>query len=227
MRKCRRVGWLVGALAVLVAARAVAEEALPETARGFLGAVSGVVKAKGEKNTFQFQVSRVIRAGDDSKAQDPKALEGRTIRVGPRYEQALNGEWRPMEQQVAYIAKLEVGQELTLPVRNVERDEFAIVEVGRGQQENAGALRRELTLEERARREAEIKKRETEMAGREGNEAEARRMREGGGGAVEGREKEMLIKVLRDELRQVHAENADLRRQLDELRAGQKEGKKD
>ncbi len=109
------------------------ESGLPESVRGFSGRVRGAVVTKGKKHTFTFKVGRVLKTWKGSKAKKPAALVGLTIKIGPRWQKNKRGKWRPVEIQVLFIRKLKAGSELTLEVRNVERDEFAILELDRDQ----------------------------------------------------------------------------------------------
>ena len=121
------------ARAVAVGARDVAKEGLPDGLKGFSGQVRGVVKAKGDANTFQFEVGRLLRTWKGSKAENPELIVGRTVAVGPRWVKGEDGKWRPVELHVAFIRTLVVGQELTLEIRHAERDHFAILELNQEQ----------------------------------------------------------------------------------------------
>ena len=120
-----------------VGQRAEAAESLPEGLRGFSGQVRGVVAAKGEKSTFTFKVGRVLRVWKNNKAKTPEALVGRTVPVGPRWIRGASGKWHPVERQVAFIRKLEAGQEITLEIRNAERSHFNILELSAEQRQSA------------------------------------------------------------------------------------------
>ena len=85
MKGMTRIGMVGGvALAMVLASQsAYALEELPAGVRGFSGQVRGLVKSKGEKNTFSFLAARMIRVWPGNKAEKPEALAGRTIRIGP------------------------------------------------------------------------------------------------------------------------------------------------
>ncbi len=177
------------------------ESGLPESVRGFSGMVRGVVVAKGEKDTFTFKVGRVLKVWKGNKAKKPAALVGRTIKVGPGWRKSKRGKWHRVEIHVLFIRKLKAGQELSLEVRNVERDYFAILELGAEQRAWAlkGAGEREGEKKEGEHREGEKKEGEH----REGEHREGERPRrfvvsEGKAtarllGVVRGRKKSVLF----------------------------------
>ena len=178
--KSAMYGVVVLAMVVLVTVgdgRVLADEALPEGLRGFSGQVRGVVVEKGEKNTFTFKVGRVLRVWENNKAEEPESLVGRTVPVGPRWVKGDDGKWHPVELHVAFIRRLEAGQEITLEIRHAERDHFAILELSNEQRTWAR-----------------------------------------GGSATES-EKDALIRELKEEIRRLKAENAELRRKLVEAEA--------
>ena len=193
-------GALFLSLAVAVTARE-SDEALPQDVRGFSGQVRGVVAAGHDDDSFMFEVGRVLKVWDSNKAERPESLKGRTVRVGPRWAKGDDGEWRPLERHVAYIGKLKAGQELTLEIQNVERDHFHLLELSREQRARLKGRRHERERDEQIERERrEIKRR----------------------GDGEAREREVLIKVLRQELRELHAENAELRRLLEQSKKAER-----
>ncbi len=108
---------------------------IPESVRGFSGMVSGTVVEKGEKNVFWLRVAKVLKVWKNNKAKTPKDLEGRTVRVGPRWKKGENGKWHPVELHVAFIKKLEEKQELTVEIANHEGDFFSILELSKEQRE--------------------------------------------------------------------------------------------
>ena len=126
--------FVVAAMAV----RASADDALPAGVKGFSGRVRGMVAKKGEKNTFTFKVGRVLRVWKNNKAEKPGALVGLTVSVGPRWVKGDDGKWRPLERHVTFIKNIKAGQEMTLEIRNVERSEFAILELSQEQRALAG-----------------------------------------------------------------------------------------
>jgi len=168
------------------------EEALPEGVRGFSGQVRGVVKAKGDGNTFRFHVGRVLKVWKNNKAKNPEALAGRTVRVGPRWVQGENGKWHPLEGHIAFIRQLKVGQELTLEIFNAEASHFNLLELSAEQRESA-MKRIEGSLSEEGRKD-------------------------------EGLRKMLAItQEMRKEMRRLRAENAELRRKIEQLEAKQKD----
>jgi hypothetical protein len=111
---------------------------LPEAVRGFAGQVKGTVALKTER-AIGLKVTEVVKTAEASKATDPKALVGLTIKVGASWVKVEGGKGHPNELQLAFIRKLEVGQEVTLEIKNVERDFFAITELTKEQAESAKA----------------------------------------------------------------------------------------
>ena len=190
---------IVASVAAVVLSAAVAEEqqgqaeALPEGVRGFSGRVRGVVKSKEEDVRILFKVARVLDVWDGSKAREPELLAGKTVRVGPGGRKEESGEWHPAEAQLAFIRKLQPGQELNLDVQNQEGDAFVILELSEDQRaavREEGGKPRELRRPEERNRPERMER--------------------------EVREKDILIDVLRDEIRRLYQENAELRRQLEE-----------
>ncbi len=119
----------------LIAAGVPAGEELPQGLRGFSGLVRGEVVAKGEKNAFTFKVYRVLRVWKNNKAEAPESITGRTIQIGPRWEKADEGQWRPMSHHVAFVRYLFVGAEISIEVQNAELSHFNILELDEEQVE--------------------------------------------------------------------------------------------
>ena len=114
--------------------------ALPEGVRGFSGMVRGLVKEKGENNTFTFSVGRLLKVWKNSKAEHPEAIVGLTVRVGPRRVEGEGG-WHPVERHVAFIQRLRPGDEISLEIFHHEGDGFCILELSAEQRKPAkGAL---------------------------------------------------------------------------------------
>jgi hypothetical protein len=61
-------------------------EALPDGLRGFSGRVRRVVGERHE-NTFAFRAARVLDVSKNNKAENPDAIAGLTILVGPNWRQ--------------------------------------------------------------------------------------------------------------------------------------------
>ena len=136
----------VFALAVLAASvglKALADEALPDGLKRFSGQVRGVVTAKGEANTIQFKVGRLLPVWKGSEAEKPELILGRTVTVGSQRKIVADGVVHFSEIHVAFLKKLEVGQELTLEIRNVEGDGFSILELTKEQREWAVSAKEE------------------------------------------------------------------------------------
>jgi hypothetical protein len=191
MTSAKQVSWImVAAAAVVVLAQGkwAAAEALPEGLTGFSGQVRGVVVEKGEKGTFAFKVARVLRVWKNNEADTPEALAGRTVPVGPRWQKADGGRWRPIESHVAFIRTLAAGDEITLEIQNVEREHFALLELSADQREQAARGR------ERA--------------------PEARNEH----ATASDRQKDALIREMKEEIERLRAENAALRERLEHIR---------
>jgi hypothetical protein len=132
----------------LMAAGVPADEELPQELRGFSGLVRGEVASKGEKHTFTFKVYRVLRVWKNSKAEEPKSIIGRTIRINPRWEKADDGRWRPIGHHVAFVRYLEVGAEISIEVQNAERSHFNILELDEDQVATIRSVALESQLED-------------------------------------------------------------------------------
>ncbi len=207
------------------------EESLSGGVRGFSGQVRGVVVEKGTKNTFMFKVGRVLRVWDGNKAQNPGALAGRTVWVGPRWVEGDGRIWHPVERHVAFIRRVRTGQEMTLEIANAEGSHFSILELTAEQRRS---LRGEGDGREREgeRREGGERDREREEDRREGGEREREEGRREGGerdrereeGRREGDDRERRAErdgdareeSLERQIRLLRAELEALRRRLDE-----------
>jgi hypothetical protein len=113
------------------------ENPLPEGARGFAGQLKGTVEKKLDRGIL-LKVSEVVKTGEASKATDAKVLVGLSVRVGPSWVKGEDGKkGHPDELQMNFLRTLEVGKEVTLSVKNVEREYFAITELTPEQTEAA------------------------------------------------------------------------------------------
>jgi hypothetical protein len=145
-------------MVVLSTVRGIAEEKKipgPDGLVGFSGEVRGVVVEKQEKNTVSFTVGRVLRVWKNNEATNPKALEGRTVPLGPRWQKGDNGRWQAVERHIRFLRSLKVGEELTLEISHAEREHFALLELSQEQRDRAegsGEARREEPRGEREKR---------------------------------------------------------------------------
>ena len=183
-----------------VAARDAAEEGLPDGLKGFSGQVRGVVTAKGDRNTFDFKVGRLLRTWKNNKAENPELIVGRTVLVAPRWAKGEDGKWRPVELHVAFIRTLVVGQELTLEIRNPELDHFAILELSEEQRVMA--------------------RRSAETGASPERDREGVRPKEGGDRTRSSPEREQNLRIrnLEKEIERLRRENAELLRLLESRR---------
>jgi len=117
------------------------ENPLPEGARGFAGQLRGTV-VKRRDQEIGLKVVEVVKAWETSKAADPKALAGLTIKVTAAWVRVEGGKGHGNELHLAFFRTLEVGREVTLDVRNVEREVFAIGELTKEQAERAKDARK-------------------------------------------------------------------------------------
>lgn len=202
MRAYLRVLLVSVLLATMSPVSQAAEEPLPHGLRGFSGRVRGVVVEKGEEGVW-FRVGRVLEVWDNSKAENPDALAGRTVRVGPKWVRGdEGGEWHPMELHLAFIAGLNPGAEMNLEIQNVEDDGFQILELDG---DAARHLRGQRDQHERERA-------ENHERGRAEQRERERDLR-----PERGLEMEITIRVLQEQLHRVYQENAELRRRVHEL----------
>jgi hypothetical protein len=113
------------------------ENPLPEAARGFVGVLKGTVDKKLDRGIL-LKVSEVVKTAEASKAADAKVLVGLSVRVGPSWVKGEEGKkGHPDELQMHFLRTLEADKEVTLSVKNVEREYFAIVELTPEQTEAA------------------------------------------------------------------------------------------
>jgi len=85
----------------------------PEEAVGFRGEITGVVKAvNGNGLWCDIEVGKV----EGKPSGGGEALIGKTVSPGVRWKKE-GGKWRAVNSYVALMKSLEVGQEVTLPVR--------------------------------------------------------------------------------------------------------------
>ena len=172
---------IVSAIALawgIAEARTEADESLPEGLRGFSGQVRGVVVRKGEKNTFDFNVARVLRILKDNRAEAPESIAGRTVPVGPRWTKGEDGKWHPVERHAAFIRGLKPGQEITLEIRNVEHSHFSILELSEDQRKLAGQKHAERKTATDRKPEGEIQELRREIQRLKKEVAELRRLLE-------------------------------------------------
>ena len=114
------------------------ENPLPEGARGFAGQLKGTVAKKRDRG-IDLKVTEVVKTWEASKATDAKVLVGLTVRVTASWVKGEgdNKKGHPNELQMAFLRTLEVDKEVTLDVKNVERDVFVITELTKEQAEVA------------------------------------------------------------------------------------------
>ena len=116
--------------------------ALPEGVVGFAGVVKGTVAVKADRG-IGLKVTEVVKVAEASKATDPKALVGLTIKVIPSWVKGEEGgKGHPDELQAAFLRQLEANQEVVLAVKNVERQIFAITELTKEQIELAKSAKK-------------------------------------------------------------------------------------
>lgn len=98
--------------------------------RGFRGVVRGVVRGRKERG-IRLEILEVAEVHGESAAKDPNALVGQTVDVYPRWRKGDDGQWRPVADDVRFLAGLAEGQEVRLAVANDERDAFHLIELPR------------------------------------------------------------------------------------------------
>jgi len=174
---------------------------------------------------LRVQVLRVNRVWKNNRASKPESLTGQSILVGFRGE----GEARMMQQ--AFASALERGQTFPLELGQGEGNRWYILELNGDQRElarRALANRRGDAREGDARpaeREREQpRERESDRDARPEREREPQRdrevarPREGEGDLrMQAMRQEIQVELLRGELKNVHAENAELRFRLQQL----------
>jgi len=212
------------------------DEEMPPWA-GFSGQAM-VRLAEKTDGGLRVQVLRVNRVWKNNRASKPESLTGQSILVGFRGE----GEARMMQQ--AFASALERGQTFPLELGQGEGNRWYILELNGDQRElarRALANRRGDARPEREReqprerdfgRDARPGEREREQprereSGRDARperereplrDREVARSREGEGDfRLQTMRQEIQVELLRGELKNVHAENAELRFRLQQL----------
>ena len=115
------------------------ENPLPESVRGFAGQVKGIVAAKVEGG-IDLKVTEVLKTWEANKAAQPKALVGMTIRVISPWVK-VGDKMQQAKTRLAYLSTLQVGQEVTLEIKNTEREVFIVTELTKEQKEQAEAAK--------------------------------------------------------------------------------------
>ena len=175
---------------------------------------------------LRVQVLRVNRVWKNNRASKPESLTGQSILVGFRGE----GEARMMQQ--AFASALERGQTFPLELGQGEGNRWFVLELNGDQRElaqRALANRRGDAREGDARpsererdqpreRESDRDARPTEREREPQRDREASRPREGEGDLrLNAMRQEIQVELLRGELKNVHAENAELRFRLQQF----------
>jgi ferric-dicitrate binding protein FerR (iron transport regulator) len=88
----------------------------------FNGVVLGTVMGKGDAHVL-LQVTQIISSRKDTPAELAASLPGRTLKVSARRK---DGESAAEKIQFLYVRKLEIGQEVSLDVRQIKGDDFVI-----------------------------------------------------------------------------------------------------
>ncbi|MBI3857591.1 MAG: FecR domain-containing protein [Planctomycetes bacterium] len=91
----------------------------------FAGVVRGKVVAKGDAHLV-IAVNEVVSSRKDSSAEAAAQLPGRTLKVSAAGSRRKDGEAPPDKMQLLFVRRVEIGQELTLDVRQFKGDEFTI-----------------------------------------------------------------------------------------------------
>ena len=173
---------------------------------------------------LRVQVLRVNRVWKNNRAAKPESLTGQSILVGFRGA----GEARMMQQ--AFASALERGQTFPLELGQGEGNRWYILELNGDQRElarRALANRRGDAREGDARPEREREQPRERESGRDARpererepqrDREVARPREGDGDfRLQTMRQEIQVELLRGELKNVHAENAELRFRLQQL----------
>lgn len=209
-------------------------EGLPEGVYGFSGQTTGVVTAVRDDGVH-FRVGRVLRVWKNNKARAPEALNGRAVVLNWRSEST---ERHPLHR--AFMSKLRPGMELTLELYNPKVGIWSVLELNEEQRVWAG---REAPREGDRRREGDRERegdrpregdrerpretdrpREESEHHREGERREAERDRPPHRFAPPQAERELerrevMIDLLREELRRSQQVNAELRHRMELLEA--------
>lgn len=107
-------------------------EGLPEGVYGFSGQTRGVVSGVRDDGVH-FRVGRVLRVWKNNKARAPEALNGRTVVLNWRSEST---ERHPLHR--AFMSKLRPGMELTLELYNPKEGIWSVLELNEEQRVWAG-----------------------------------------------------------------------------------------
>jgi hypothetical protein len=91
----------------------------------FSGVVQGSIQGKGDAHVLLL-VSRVVSAKKETPPELAASIPGRTLKISVANAKRKDGEPAPDKIQFLYVRKLEIGQELTLDVRQIKGDDFVI-----------------------------------------------------------------------------------------------------
>jgi len=100
----------------------------------FNGVVQGTVVFKGDAHLL-LNVNRIESSRKDSSADVAASLPGRTLKVSVATNKRKDGESFPDKVQFLYVRKLEIGQEVTLDIRQIKGDDFMIAALSEAQAE--------------------------------------------------------------------------------------------
>jgi hypothetical protein len=135
----KRVSLMTALLVFSMSAVALADyDNVPDGMKGFSGQVRGVVVAKDEKG-FVLKIAKILKLWDGNKAENPESGIGKKLLVTPRWQQGDDGKWYRNDLHVAFIKKLEVGDEITIELRHVEGNALQILELSEEQRQLARA----------------------------------------------------------------------------------------
>lgn len=112
----------------------------------FYGVVHGKVTQKGDAHLL-LAVERVVSVRKESSAELAQLLPGRTLKVLAAGTRRKEGEPAPDKIQMLFVRKVELGQPLTLDVRQLKGDDFLIGALT--EEQAAWALPREEHREDR------------------------------------------------------------------------------
>jgi ferric-dicitrate binding protein FerR (iron transport regulator) len=90
---------------------------------GFNGVVAGKVVGKGDGHLL-LSVDRIVSSRKDSSPEMAARIPGRTLKV--TVGRRRDGDPPPDKMQMLFVRKVEIGQELTLDVRQMKGDDFII-----------------------------------------------------------------------------------------------------
>ena len=91
----------------------------------FNGVVQGKVVAKGDGHLL-LAVGRIVSSRKESSAEVAATIPGRTLKVSVATSKRKDGESQPDKMHFLFVRKLEVGQEVSLDVRQIKGDDFVI-----------------------------------------------------------------------------------------------------